>query len=288
MNRFAAFFLALVCIAFLIQPEFARSQGVTSDFGFHTSPFTYQDSGVKTDGFSAGFYTNLGIGQRQSLETDIAYTLIGMDGLDDLREWDYTALYSHGLWNFLLRGGLHFVSSNYDVVDGAVTLAGGAGYEVNRRWDVFLDGYFTSYNDEYPDLKIYQLTPTAGIYLFKTPDSGFRIQARGYFIRNESDSIYFYDDNYLSAESEISWYHGSLTLRGFGWAGEQLFPVKERGFVRYNLPDLLQGGYGAGIDYRFGSGIRMSFETAAEFLEEPGNDEDSTLIRLGLVLGRNF
>jgi len=284
MKKWAVLFLAL-----LLAPHTAFSQETTSDLGLRIIPFTYSDSDVKSDGITAGLYTYLAIGDYHSLETDIAYTRIGLDDRDDLREWNYTAFYTHYRTHYRFRGGLHFVSSNYSAVDGAVTLGGGIGYERNGRWDAALDGFFTWYNDDSPDLEIYQLTPAIGWYFMKSPDAGLRLQLKGFYIHADADPAFFGgDDDYLSAETELSWYSGSLVLRGFGWAGEQLFPVRENGFERYNLPDLLQGGYGAGLDYILDSGVRLRFETAVDLLDEGGTDADPTLIRFQLVLGRSF
>lgn len=283
MNRILTMVLLTGFLAFSAMPAVASAQEMEAetdvDFGYYIEPFHYAGSDFKSNGFSAGLYTQLTYGRRHGLQTLINYKRIDFKGLENFRQWDYTAVYTHYRGQYHFRGGLHFASTNYVQTDGAVTFIAGLGRRVKNQWFAKIDGYYTYYNDGEPDLTTYQLSPRFGRYFFTTGDSRLLATIKGDYIHVDRDALFtrFLDDeDFYSGGLELTCEHNHWRLTGAGWAGEQVFAVVDDGFAVNNLNEKYTGGVAAEIAYVFDTGVRIAVGFDMDFYEEIFvNDEGS-------------
>ncbi len=272
---------------------FARQTNPETDanFGYFIEPFHYSGSDRKSNGFSAGLYTRLTYGPHHGIETLIRYKRIDFKTKEDFRQWDYTGIYTHYRGRYQYRGGLHFANTNYVRTDGAVTLVAGLGRRLDNQWRAAVDGYFTYYNDEKPDLNVYQLTPTVGHYIFQASDNSLLVEITGHYIHIDANGFFgqfLEEKDFYSAEATVTYEYHNWMLTGSGWAGEQVFAVGDDGFDVNYLNEKYTGGFSAGIAYGLDTGIRIGLEIDADFYEEIFTDDDGTRLRYGVNFGSRF
>jgi len=195
----------------------------------------------------------------------------------DLDQTDMTlALTSHRQSSRAYRFGLHAISSDDNDTDEAFTLF--AGFS---RYHPYDDSYGGSvYYSHYPniDLQIWQVVPKVGKYLGDPIITGtFFIQGKLNLIAIEGGNSYF------SAEGEVSWYYGAVSLSLGAWGGTQLCAVRNDGFIVYNQPDKHTGGFKFQAGYALTDNLGLKAGISQEQLTETtGADADLTVYSLSL------
>ncbi|MEO2069451.1 MAG: hypothetical protein ABGX27_08120 [Desulfurobacteriaceae bacterium] len=90
---------------------------------------------------------------------------------------------------------------------------------------------------------------------------------------NEADTIGIGDTNYFSIDGTLRYYYGNYDLTAGAWIGEQIFAVKNGGFVVYNLTEKYKGGIYGEVGYTFRNGIRVAFDLSiSSYYEENESD----------------
>lgn len=287
MKRFAANFLCLL-VALFPATAWAGARTVVNT-RIYAVPLHYSNSAVKSDGYATGIYTYIGHGLHHSFEIDIDHSQINYKTGSDLKQWDYTGVYSYyrAFWKY--RAGIHYIDSTDDWSNKAITLFAGIEYLPGGKWTMGIDGYFTNYDNQTPHLRVTQFSPKIGWYLMKNRASGIYAQAYGHYIRlGKVTYLGLNQRGYLSYEGSLIYYYNQFSIKGFGWMGKQVFAVRNGGFVVYNLSEEHHGGFGGSVSYNFTNGLNISLKSAVERFKDTGIGNNATLATYTVLIGRRF
>ncbi len=268
-----------------------------SRFDIQTSftPLIYGDSPVKKSGYYIGTHLYYTYGKEHVAEFAADYLRIKYKNTDfKLRQYDFTLSYTnYSLRNYKLRGGIHYISNNDDATDKAITAFGEVLYYVPLRWNAGLEAYITYYPDHpyggmgEKGVYVYQLNPKVGAYVRENVGAGsLYFELKPYFIRVSRDVGW--SKNHFSVELTATYSYKNWVLSGFGYAGNQLFPVRYGGFVVYNFAEKRTSGYGLSAKYIFHPKASVSFTLFQDNFKYPGADKTSTLTTTLLSLGYTF
>ncbi|KHD05960.1 hypothetical protein PN36_10590 [Candidatus Thiomargarita nelsonii] len=254
-----------------------------TEISLYHAPINYDEQSFRKDGKTTGLYAAYrsasGYVWEGAVEnTQIDYvenTQIDYELGTDLDQTDVTlALTRHWQSSHAYRFGLHAISS--DDTDEAFTLF--AGFS---RYHPYDDSYGGSvYYSHYPniDLQVWQAVPKVGKYLGDPITTGtFLIQGKLNLIAIEDGNTYF------SAEGEVSWYYGDVSLSLGAWGGTQLCAVRDDGFVVYNSADKHTGGVTFQAGYALTDNTRLNISIDQEQVTETtGTDTEVTVYSLSL------
>ncbi|RUM42627.1 MAG: hypothetical protein DSY35_05050, partial [Desulfurobacterium sp.] len=235
-----------------------------------------------------------------TLQLGITFTRINYkNGLPDLDQQDFTVSYTNTnglLKNHAFTFGLHYISSDDDLTDGGYTL--------------FFDGTYLKYQDTYPylfswsagvgiyysaysntvDFNVLQLNPHATFRLFSDYRRGALytdLTGYGIFI-DEEEKVGLDKSHYYSADADLRYYYGGLDLKLGGWLGEQVFAVKNGGFVVYNLKEKYKGGVYGELGYTFRNGLRASLNVSYSTYKESFSSDSANQTVVTFSLGYRF
>ncbi len=230
-----------------------EAAGLKKYFSLYGTYLNYGNSKVKEDGYAVTAYGSLGDGKHHGVEVGLSQMHLNYEsGYSDLDQTDFTLAYTNtgSLHpNFSFRLGGHYISSDDDLTDEGLILVGDLTYFVPYRWNVGLEASYSDY-DELVDFEVFQAVPHAGRY-FSFAKGKVYLEARGYYIHvSDSDRIGISLENYYSLEASATYLQGPWSLKLSGWAGQQIFAVKNAGFVVYNLREKYRGGITGEITYR--------------------------------------
>ena len=287
MKRFA---VSLLCLLAVLMPSTGRAgtQTVVTTRAYAV-PIHYSNSALKSDGYAAGVYAYIGHGLHHSFEAAADHSQINYKTGPDLKQWDYTGVYTYyrNAWKYRL--GLHYIDSTDDWSNGAMTFFAGTEYFAYTHWNMGIDGYFTNYDNQAPHLNVTQVSPQIGWYLMKKRNTGIYAQVYGHYIRLSKDTDLGLDHrDYLSTEGDLTCYYNQFSIKGFGWTGKQVFAVRNGGFVVYNLAEEHTGGYGGSVSYDFQNGLHLSLASAVEQFKDIGAGNHASMVTYTMALGGRF
>ena len=203
--------------------------------------------------------------------------------IEDLNQDDITIAYGYYFDNFMLRAGVHNISTNDTFLgDGIVGFAsiGGYNYISYDKYTYGVEGYYSHYKNGYDEgpsnikktISITQLTPYFTAYNVLNPNWGNSLVLKlNYQIAKD-----YLQDSYLSYDISDTLYYKSLFLTIRGYTGEMRSGVKDSGFTVINTLDLMKSGYGAKIGYYFTPTALLSLSYDLNNYREVNLLEDGT------------
>ena len=272
-------------------PSLAAAQGkkIYAYGALYGTYLNYNNSKYKKDGYSTTGYLSLGDGIHNVLQLGVEYTYINYkNGYSDLNQEDYTIVYSNTnqlLKNHTFTLGLHYINSDDDLTDGGYTLFFDGTYSnyspvypYSFRWNAGIGLYYSRYTNT-TDFNVYQVNPHTTVKLFSDYRKGsLYADVTAYYIHvTDSDTLGIDKSNYYSLDAALRYYYGSYDFKIGGWAGQQVFAVKNGGFVVYNLEEKYKGGAYGEVGYTFKNGLRVSFNLSVNRFSEGGNKVTQTV-----------
>ena len=208
-------------------------------------------------------------------------TSVGAIG--DLNQDDITLAYGYYFTNFMLRGGIHVISTN-DILLGKAVVGfaslGGYNYVGYDKYSYGVEAYYSNYINGYDEgsslvkknIGIAQYTPYFTAYNALNLNWGNSLILK----LNYQIAKNYIQDSYLSYDLSDTLYYKSLflTLRGYG--GEMRSGVKDSGFTVANTLDLMKSGYGTKIGYYFTPSAILSLSYDLNNYREIYLTEDGT------------
>ena len=270
-------------------PSFAGGQAkkIYAYGALYGTYLNYNNSKYKEDGYSTTGYLSLGDGLHNSFQIGVEYTHINYkNNYPDLDQEDYTLVYSNT--NQLLRNhtftlGLHYINSDDNLTDGGYTLFfdgtySNSVYPYYFKWNAGIGLYYSRYSNTV-DFNVYQVNPHGTFKLFSDYRRGaLYTDVTGYYIHvTDSDTLGIDKSNYYSLDATLRYYYGSYDFKVGGWIGQQVFAVKNGGFVVYNLKEKYKGGAYGEIGYTFKNGLRVSFNLSVNRFSEEGDNVTQTV-----------
>ena len=270
-------------------PSLAAEQGkkIYAYGALYGTYLDYNNSKYKKDGYSTTGYLSLGDGLHNTLQLGVEYTYINYkDGYSDLNQEDYTIAYSNTnqlLKNHTFTFGAHYINSDDDLTDGGYTLFfdgtySNSVYPYYFKWNAGVGLYYSRYTNT-TDFNVYQVNPHTTVKLFSDYRRGaLYTDVTGYYIHvTDSDKLGIDKSNYYSIDLALRYYYGSYDFKIGGWVGQQMFAVKNGGFVVYNLKEKYKGGAYTEIGYTFKNGLRLAFNLSVNRFSEEGNNVIQTV-----------
>lgn len=223
----------------------------------------YHHTASKDHAHSGGLYASLGYGLEHlfEIEADNIHKLYR--DFPSLRQWDTTIAYANlSIPHVKLRLGGHYVTSEDPFTDQGWVAFVGADYYIANRGEAGVDGYYTKYPKFQDGLEVVQLTPHVGVNLWHGTNHTLYNDVRGYWIRLNRD--FEGQRNFFSVEDRLSLNWRRWTFSAFGWAGQQMFAVRNEGFALYNLGEEHKAGYGVEIRYDFTAHLAFTLRANRE------------------------
>ena len=273
----------------------AVSQEIHGYEALYGTYINYSGSDVKDYGYSGTAYLSLGDGRENTFQFGYTRTKIKYKSAPDLDQDDFTLAYTNTngiLENHTFTFGGHYINSDDDLTDGGYTLffdgtysSYSKAYPHSFRWSGGLGFYYTRYPNTV-DFYVFQFTPHTTFKLFSSYKRGaLYLDLTGYSIHvNKSSQVGLSKSNYYSLEGALRYYYGSYDFKLGGWVGQQVFAVKNGGFVVYNLSEKYRGGAEFEAGYTFKNGLRVALNVTYNRYKELPTDTnvDQTVITASL------
>ncbi len=264
--------------------------GEISTYGsLYGSYVNFGGSDVKDDGWAATAYLNLSDRQVHALELGLTQTRINYDTLPDLDQTDFTLAYTNTgqiLKNHAIRLGFHYISSDDDLTDQGKIYFAKVTYFRPAEWNAGLEIDYSDYSDSNVDLDVFQIRPHYGFF-FSAFGRRLYSETRFYYIHKDKD-VGVSMDNYYSLEQVFTYTVGNMDYKLAGWVGQQIFAVKNEGFVVYNLADRYLGGLEAEVGYRLENNLRLALNLNQQWLEHVGYGDKASQTIVTVSLGGSF
>ncbi|WP_456404477.1 hypothetical protein [Hydrogenimonas sp.] len=269
----------------------------------------YGSQSAKESGLMGGLY---GVVSRdgQSLELQYAYTDIAYrDGVDDLIQNDFTAIYAKQLdRGMLLRAGVHYIDSDDAYTDGGTTLLLGLHRSAWGDYDAGAELYYTNYPNFDSPLSVWQVTPS----VTKSLAEDWSLKAAYTFITFRSSKITEtvlnmgsmmssmgrsphtivtyeeYSDTYHSAEVALTHRHGLVNTTATLWLGKQAFAVRDGGFSVFNLAEIHKGGVSLTSRYAYSERSSLSAALFYERFTDTQTGDDTGVTGVWVSYGYRF
>ncbi len=256
-----------------------NSTAAQTDILLYQAPHSYDDKSFRKDGTTTGLYAAYSSTSGYVFEGAVEKTQIDYKFGTDLDQTDITlAFTNNSQGNHSYRLGLHGISTDDKNTDKALTAF--AGYRYYHPYDDYYEAslYYTGYPDNNTDKQVWQIVPKIGKYLGDPITTGtFLLQSKLNLIARETGSSYF------SAEAEIYWYYGDVSLNVGVWKGSQLYAVRNDGFIVYNQGDKHTGGQKFEAGYALTDNFSLKAGISQEQITETtGNEVDFSVYTLSL------
>ena len=272
-----------------VQAEQNQWKGYAS---FHATYINFSNSPLKDDGWVFTGYGSLGDGKYHLLEGAISQTYIDYKGRSDLNQTDFTVAYTNTnqiLPNHSFRLGFHYVLSDDRFTDKGKIFFGKVTYFRPYDWNAGLELDYSLYDNQSPNLNVFQILPHVGVYLKGlTPKGNLYAESKFYYIHKDKNLDGLNKDNFFSFEQSLSWTLSPYDVKLSGWAGEQIFAVKNGGFVVYNLSDKYKGGISLEMGYTLINGVRIALNLDNEWLKHVGYSQTVRQSIFYLSIGTKF
>ncbi len=261
----------------------AETSGV--DVLLYYAPIDYGSQSFRKDGMVTGIYGAFRSASGYVWEVEGDKTRLRYQAGNDLDQTDITlAMTRHWQNSRSYRFGVHAISSDDNDTDEGFTLF--AGLSRYKIYSSFLAGnlYYTRYPNS--DLQVWQASSKAGKYWTNPIFQGsFLFQAQLNLIALDEKQA---DTNsYLSAEGGISWFYNSVSLSLSAWGGSQRFPVRNDGFIVYNLSDKFNRGFKFQGSYALTKNSSIKLGVSNDKITE-NTGVDTTITVYSLSLGYTF
>jgi hypothetical protein len=259
----------------------------------------YSGSDIKDKGFSTTGYLALTSGEN-TFQLGVSFVRIDYKGSQpDLNQREFTLSYTNTngfLKNHAFTFGIHYISSDDDLTDGGYTLFFDSTYLKYQNtypylfnWSAGIGVYYSNYSNT-TNFDVFQVNPHSTFRLFSSKEKGalyFDITGYGIFVR-DNEKIGLSDDDYYSIDADVRYYYKGVDFKIGGWLGEQVFAVKNAGFVVYNLKEKYKGGAYGEIGYTFKNGLRISLNVSVNRYKEVDTGESVTQSVGTISLGYRF
>jgi hypothetical protein len=293
--------LLLACSAFLLGLSGANAQEVklTGYEALYGTYINYSGSGIKDGGESATGYLALTMGQ-DTVQLGVSLTRINYkNGEPNLDQQDFTLSYTNTngfLKNHAFTFGLHYISSDDNLTDGGFTFFFDGTYFNYQKvypylfnWSAGIGLYYTGYSNTVT-FGVFQVTPHATFRLFSDLRRGALysdITGYGIYVENRK-KVGLEDSSYYSLDVAFRYYYGRFDAKFGGWAGRQIFAVKNGGFVVYNLKEKYKGGIYGEFGYTFRNGLRIALNVGINRYKEVETGDSVTQTVGTLSAGYRF
>jgi len=249
----------------------------------------YGGSDLKKDGWSGTAYMNLGDCVHHNVELAVAQTKINYKSQANLDQTDVTLAYTNTnqiLANHIFSLGLHYINTDDALTDQGKVYFFKTTYYKSGSWNLGLELDDSDYGDSSTNLSVFQAVPHFGFY-FNGLGRKLYSDTRLYYIYKNKD-LGISQDNFYSLEQSLSYLSGSSDFKVSAWIGQQMFAVKNGGFVVYNLSDKYLGGLEAEAGYRLGNGLRLAANLGYQWMAHMPQNDRATQTTLVFSLGRSF
>jgi len=289
--RINKLFLMGLCTVSLLQAE--------NSVSVYGGGIDYTDS-VKDAGWFAGaYFQNSSL--KNKIELDYERTEISYidDTLEDIKQNDFTAVWTHFVGkNLLFRVGAHYIDSNDKDTDEAYTAFAGIKYYQGYDFDLGVDGYYSDYtNHERADaskgLTVTQIEPSVGFSFgdYKSETGSFYLKTFYIYISPDTVEGGLLDDSYHSGGVQLKNFNGNWTNELGAWVGKQVFGVRHDGFTIYNLAEERKGGVPFSSQYAFSKKASLKLQYSYEKFDEADNNaiiKDASSNIFALFLNYSF
>ncbi len=265
--------------------------------GVYLSYINYSGSNLKDYGVSSTFYIS-GYGKNNGIQFGYTSTTIKYkNDQPNLKQSEITLIYSNTdqlLKNHTFSFGGHYISTNDTLSRGAYTFFFDGTYSNSfsphyYKWSGGLSLYYTSYSNQI-GFSVIQLTPHGTYKVFSDYQKGaLYLDLIGYGIHLTKDQpLGLCKKNYYSLEGALRYYYGQYDLKLGGWVGQQIFAVKNGGFVVYNLTEKYKGGAELEAGYTFKNNMRLSLNLSYNRYKELETDDTVNQTVITASLGYRF
>jgi len=263
----------------------------------------FQGSEVKDNAWSFTGYLAFKDGYNHALEFGLAQTHVNYKNeqtitqtkkknipaltqeVNDLDQTDFTFVYTNInqlLRNHIFKFGFHYINSDDELTDQGKIFYFQASYYQPYTWNAGVELAYSIYNNSAIDLNVIQIRPHFGLY-FGFFGKRFYTESRLYYIHSD-EVIGSSLKNCYSFEQMLSTFVGKADFMVSGWIGQQIFAVKNEGFVVYNLADKYLGGLAFEAGYKLTDNLRGALNITQEWLQhvEYGDKAAETIFTLSL------
>ncbi len=260
--------------------------------GYATAYGTYMNfnsSEVKDDGWVATAYLSLGDGEHNTFEWGLSQTHIDYKQTSDLDQTDFTIVYTNSnqlLPNHAFSFGFHYINTDDDLTDQGKIYFFKATYFQPQNWNAGMELAYSDYSDSPIDLDVFQIEPHFGFY-FSALGKRLYTEARFYYIHKDAN-VGVSMDNFYSFEQVLSTYVGKADFKLSGWVGQQIFAVRNGGFVVYNLSDRYLGGVEFEAGYKLTAQIRAAININQQWLEHVNYNDKASQTIFTVSIGGSF
>jgi tetratricopeptide (TPR) repeat protein len=186
-----------------------------------------------------------------------------------LGQIDVTAAYANASVDGLrLRVGGHAVETDDPPTDGAWVGFAGMEWRTSPRTSVGLDGYVTRYPEFGPSLDVVQLNPRLRVDLARGADWTVRLELSGDWMHTDRLVAGLEQQNFFSGGGRLSLFWRRWSVTTAGWAGQQAFAVRNRGYTVFNIAEEHTAGAAIEIQRALGKHWIAAFRARRELFRE--------------------
>ncbi|HET56480.1 MAG TPA: hypothetical protein ENN33_14875 [Ignavibacteria bacterium] len=280
MNRLSKLILMLIFASAL------NAQSVTI-MPYHL-PINYKDSGVRENSSLTGIYGAFQSDLNNKFELALDYSDLNYISNFKIKQYDFTFAYTNESipgWRF--RAGGHYIISDDDLTDQAYVLFAGVSKYRFRSWDVNIDTYYSNYNNYTPSFNAVQLSPGFGLtFPFDRTQGIYINSSANYIMLNKR--IISDKRNYFSLQETLTYYKNRFSISAYVLFGEQKFAVRQKGFLVFNVADLMKNGYGASITYSFSRNFFLKGGVEFDKFDEEAYGTSATSTKFIILAGFNY
>lgn len=264
----------------------------------------FSGSEVKDDGWALTGYLAFRDGYNHALEFGLSQTHVNYkneatlahrrnspltQNVSDIDQTDFTFVYTNTnqlLRNHTFKFGFHYINSDDELTDQGKIFYFQGTYFQPGSWNAGLEMAYSIYNDSPVDLNVLQIRPHYGFY-FAALGKRLYSESRFYYIHLDEYIGNTLKNNY-SFEQLFSTYVGQADFKLSGWVGQQIFAVKNEGFVVYNLSDRYLGGVEFEAGYKVTDNLRAAINISQQWLEHAEYNDKASQTIFTLSLGGSF
>jgi hypothetical protein len=291
-----------ICAAIFVMVVFFSGYGLAQDqvpdiYGsVYSTYIDYDHSELKNRGWAINGYTNIKKGLYHQMEIGLARTHIDYKTLSDIDQTDFTIRFSdlgQLVPNYSLNMGFHYIDTDDDVTDEGKIFFGQATYFVSNIWNAGVQAAYSIYEDTRDDLSVVQIAPHIGYFYGSHPENRLYFESELFFIHTTDDirignANHLGDREFLSFQQSVTYTYDAFHTKLYAWVGEQVFAVKNSGFVVYNLSDKYKGGMGIDTGYSFKNDWKITLNISREKLKHIGFSDSSKIKVATVSVGKKF
>lgn len=280
MNKLSRIFLLLIFASIV------GAQSVTI-MPYHL-PIIYKDSGVRENSSLTGVYGSFEPDLNHKFELAFDYSDLNYISNFKIKQYDFTFAYTNeSSPEEKFRFGGHYIISDDALTDQAYVLFAGVSKYRFQSWDASLDVYYTNYNNYSPSFNAIQLSPSFGLtFPFSRTQGIYIYSSADYIMLNKS--ILSIKRNYFSLQETLTYYNNRFSISAYALFGEQKFAVRQKGFLVYNVSDLMKNGYGISVTYSFTQNFFLKGGIEYDKFDEEAYGTSATSTKLIILAGFNF